>query len=96
MVTLGMYTRDLPRVGYGTFLDAVFLASFIFCFLAVFEITLVYLLQKHNRRPLAVRMHAAGRWAYPAAYSAVLLILALGFLAWSAGGLRRFAPFNGF
>jgi hypothetical protein len=74
-------TRDLPRVGYVTFFDAVFLASFVFCFLGIFEITLVYLLQKHGRRPLAVRLHSAGKWAYPLAYFGVLSVLAIGFLA---------------
>jgi Neurotransmitter-gated ion-channel ligand binding domain len=74
-------TRDLPRIGYVTFLDAVFLASFAFCFLCTFEITAVYLLQKYGRRTLAVKLHTAGRWAYPAAYFGVLLILAIGFLA---------------
>jgi hypothetical protein len=74
-------TRDLPRVGYLTFLDAVFLASFAFCFLSVFEITTVYLLQKHGRRPLAVKLHSAGKWAYPLAYFGVVFILAIGFLA---------------
>ena len=74
-------TRDLPRIGYITFLDAVFLASFVFCFLAIFEIALVYLLQKHDRRPIAVRLHTAGRWAYPVAYFSVVFILAIGFLA---------------
>jgi Neurotransmitter-gated ion-channel ligand binding domain len=73
--------RDLPRIGYITFFDAVFLASFIFCFLGVFEITLVYLLQKYGRRPLAVRLHTAGRWGYPLAYFGVLLILGVTFLA---------------
>ena len=73
-------TRDLPRIGYITFLDAVFIASFVFCFLGTFEITLVYLLQKNNRRPLAARLHSAGRWVYPLAYFGVVLILAIGFL----------------
>jgi hypothetical protein len=74
-------TRDLPRIGYVTFLDAVFLASFVFCFLGVFEITLVFLLQKHGRRPLAVRLHSAGKWVYPLAYFGVISILAIGFFA---------------
>jgi Neurotransmitter-gated ion-channel ligand binding domain len=74
-------THDLPRIGYITFLDAVFLASFVFCFLGIFEITLVYLLQKHGRRPLAMRLHSSGKWAYPVAYLGVILILAIGFLA---------------
>jgi len=74
-------TRDLPRVGYLTFFDAVFLASFIFCFLGIFEITFVFLLQKHGRRPLAISLHSAGKWAYPLAYFGVLSVLAIHFLA---------------
>jgi Neurotransmitter-gated ion-channel ligand binding domain len=73
-------TRDLPRIGYVTFLDAVFLVSFAFCFLCVFEILTVYLLQKYGRRPLAVRLHSAGRWAYPLTYFSVISILAISFL----------------
>jgi Neurotransmitter-gated ion-channel ligand binding domain len=74
-------TRDLPRIGYITFLDAVFLASFVFCFLGLFEITLVYLLQKYGRRPLAEKLHSAGKWAYPLGYLGLIAILAIGFLA---------------
>ena len=74
-------TRDLPRIGYITFLDAVFIASFVFCFLGIFEITLVYCLQKYDRRSLAVRLHTMGRWAYPLAYLSVVSVLAIRFLA---------------
>jgi hypothetical protein len=74
-------TRDLPKIGYITLLDAVFISSFAFCFLGIFEITLVYCLQKYNRRSLAVRLHTAGRWAYPLAYFSLVSILAIDFLA---------------
>jgi hypothetical protein len=73
--------RDLPRIGYVTFLDAVFLASFAFCFLCMFEITTVFLMQKAGLRAPAVTLHSAGRWAYPLAYFLVLLFLAVCFLA---------------
>jgi hypothetical protein len=73
--------RDLPRIGYITFLDAVFLASFVFCFLGTIEITLVYLLQKYERKVLAEKLHKAGRGVYPLGYFAVLLILTVRFLA---------------
>jgi hypothetical protein len=73
--------RDLPRIGYVTFLDAVFLASFTFYFLCTFEILLVYLLQKNGKRPTAERIHKAGRWAYPIAYFAVIFVVAVSFLA---------------
>jgi len=73
--------RDLPRVGYLTFLDAVFLASFAFCFFGIFEIAAVFLLQQHGKRPLAVALHTKGKWAYPLAYFGLILVLAIGFLA---------------
>jgi hypothetical protein len=73
--------RDLPRVGYLTFLDAVFLASFAFCFLCIFEIAAVFLLQQHGKRPLAVTLHTKGKWAYPLAYFGLIFVLAIGFLA---------------
>ncbi len=73
--------RDLPRIGYVTLLDAVFIASFGFCFLCIGEIALVYLMQKNGLRSPAVKLHLAGRWAYPLAYVGVLLFLAICFLA---------------
>jgi hypothetical protein len=53
--------RDLPRIGYLTFLDAVFLASFTFCFLCTFEIVAVFLMQQRGKRLLAVKLHTAGK-----------------------------------
>jgi hypothetical protein len=74
-------TRDLPRVGYLTFLDAVFLASFAFFFLSAFEIALVYRLHLRGNRPAAMKLHSAGKWAYPLAYALTLAVLAFHFLA---------------
>jgi hypothetical protein len=73
-------TRDLPRVGYVTLLDAVFLASFALCFLCIFEITTVYLLQKRGMRSTAVKVHSTGRWIYPTVYFGVILLLVVTFL----------------
>jgi hypothetical protein len=73
--------RDLPRIGYITLLDAIFLASFAFCFFCILEITLVFLLQLRGRRELAVKLHRAGRWAYPLCYFGVVGLLAICFLA---------------
>jgi hypothetical protein len=72
--------RDLPRIGYMTLLDAVFLASFAFCFFCIVEITFVFLLQLHGRRELAVRLHRMGRWAYPVGYFCLIGLLAVCFL----------------
>ena len=73
--------RDLPRIGYVTFLDAVFLASFAFCFFCIIEITTVFLMQKAGMRAPAVKLHFAGKWAYPLAYFLILLFLAICFMA---------------
>jgi hypothetical protein len=73
--------RDLPRIGYVTFLDALFLASYFFCFLCILEITVVFLMQERGRRPAAEKLHRAGRWGYPLAYFLLLAVLALSFLA---------------
>jgi hypothetical protein len=73
--------RDLPRIGYVSFLDAIFLASFTLCFLCIFEILGVFLLQKNGKRELAVKLHGVGRWAYPLTYLIVIGLLAVGFLA---------------
>ncbi|MGI0134958.1 MAG: hypothetical protein ACREBW_08395, partial [Candidatus Micrarchaeaceae archaeon] len=72
--------RDLPRIGYITFLDAVIITSFAFFFLIMIEIPTAYLSQRGVHRPLVVKIHAAGRWAYPLAYFTIMLILAISFL----------------
>jgi hypothetical protein len=73
--------RDLPRIGYISFLDAVFLASFTFCFLCILEILAVFLLQQQGKRGLAVKFHRTGRWAYPLGYVLMIGLLAVGFLS---------------
>lgn len=73
-------TRDLPRVGYVTFLDAVFVTGFTLCFLSILEILIVYLIHKRGAPQRAARIHAAGRWLYPLTYFGVLALLALFFL----------------
>jgi len=45
--------KDLPRVGYTTFLDALFLTSFTFIFFCIVEIVFVYVLQVKKRTALA-------------------------------------------
>jgi hypothetical protein len=74
-------TRDLPRVGYITFLDAVFLVSFVFFFLSVLEIALAYRLHVAGHRPLALKLHAAAKWGYPIAYVFTLVVMSVFFLA---------------
>jgi hypothetical protein len=73
-------TRDLPRVGYVTFLDAVFVTGFTLCFLCILEILMVYLIHKRGSPQRAAKIHASGRWLYPLSYFGVLVLLALAFL----------------
>jgi hypothetical protein len=72
--------RDLPRFGYLTFLDALFLLSFAFCFINILEITLVYAMQRNDRRDAAVKLHTVGRWAYPLSLCVAIVLLASLFL----------------
>ena len=58
-----------------------FIASFAFCFVNILEITVVYAMQRNDRRPQALKLHTVGRWAYPLAYCAAIVFLAIGFLA---------------
>lgn len=73
-------TRDLPRVGYVTFLDAVFVTGFALCFLCILEILTVYLIHKRGAPQRAAGIHASGRWFYPLTYFGILALLALFFL----------------
>jgi hypothetical protein len=67
--------KDLPRVGYTTFLDAVFLTSFIFVFLSILEIVIVYVLQVRKRTLLAETIRRTARWAFPLGYFSMLMLL---------------------
>jgi hypothetical protein len=67
--------RDLPRVNYLTFLDAVFLTSFVFAFLAIVEAITVHILVMRGDKSAAERIHHRARWAVPAAYFFVVLIV---------------------
>ena len=67
--------KDLPRVGYMTFLDAVFLTSFIFVFLSIVEIVIVYVLQVRKRSALAEHIRRTARWGFPVAYACCVALL---------------------
>jgi hypothetical protein len=60
-------SRDLPKIGYVTLVDAVFLASFIFCAVCIAEVLVVSILQRSGQRAVSERLHRSGRWAYPLA-----------------------------
>jgi hypothetical protein len=67
--------RDLPRVPYVTFLDAVFLTCFIFVFICIVEIVTVHAMVRNNMRSVADKIHWHSRWVVPLAYVCTLLVL---------------------
>jgi len=71
--------KDFPRVGYTTFLDSIFLTSFIFVFLSIVEIVIAYVLQVRKRTVLAETIRRTARWAFPAAYAGVFLLLVIAY-----------------
>lgn len=68
-------SRDLPRLGYLTFLDAVFLASFVFIFLTIIEVITVHVLVMSEKLQVAERVHKSSRWIFPLALLVVLAAL---------------------
>jgi hypothetical protein len=68
-------SRDLPRVSYLTFLDAVFLTSFVFTFLTIVEVVVAHVLVMSERMQAAARIHKLSRWIFPLAF--VVLVAAL-------------------
>lgn len=68
-------SRDLPRVNYLTFLDAVFLNSFVFAFIAILEAIIVHILVMRGDLVTARQIHHNARWAVPAAFVVVLMLL---------------------
>ena len=67
--------RNLPRIGYLTFFDGVFLTSFVFIFLAMIEITLIHVLHLRKRESAAAAIHSASRWVFPLVYFATIALM---------------------
>jgi hypothetical protein len=72
--------RDLPKIGYLTLLDAVFLLSLVFYSICSAEIVYVYTLQATGRRQQAERLHTSGRRVYPAVYLIAFVLILVYFL----------------
>ncbi len=68
-------SRDLPRVPYVTFLDAIFLTCFMYVFVCIVEIVAVHAMVRWEMHPLADRIHWHARWVVPVALVLTLLIL---------------------
>ncbi len=69
----------LPRVPYLTFLDAFFLTSYVFVFLAMLELMVVHVAHRSRRERRAMRIRRVSRWAVPLAYLAIIAMFAVGF-----------------
>ena len=69
---------DLPRVPYFTLLDSIILLSYIFVFLSGVIVVAAHFLLRVNKPELAERIAERCRWAVPATYAAMMLILFLG------------------
>ncbi len=72
--------RDLPKIGYLTLLDAVFLLSLVFYSICSAEIVYVYVRQAKGHHQQAERLHLLGRRAYPAAYLVAFMLILVYFL----------------
>jgi hypothetical protein len=70
-------SRDLPRVPYVTFLDAVFLVCFLFVFLSMVEIVGVHSLLKSKRARFGQKIHWHARWAVPVLFMGTMALLAV-------------------
>jgi len=67
----------LPRLAYFTVLDEFIVGSTVIVFLALVEAVAASFLVSKERTPLALRVDAVCRWAFPAAF-VVLIVLVFG------------------
>jgi hypothetical protein len=74
-------SSTMPRVPYLTYIDAFFLACYVFVFVSIVELMVVHLLHRHERSTdLGVRVQRISRWAVPTAFVVTNLILIRHFL----------------
>ncbi|MGO9602736.1 MAG: hypothetical protein ACLQAT_04915 [Candidatus Binataceae bacterium] len=66
---------NLPRIGYLTFFDGVFLTSFVFIFLSMIEITVIHVLHLRRKERTAVVIHSVSRWLFPVVYTALIALM---------------------
>ncbi len=73
-------SATMPRVPYMTFIDAFFLACYIFVFIAVVELMTVHTAHRRHGPDASLRIRRVSRWLVPAAYATTIAILVIDFL----------------
>jgi len=74
-------SATMPRVPYLTYIDAFFLACYVFVFVAIVELMLVHLSHRRERSTdLGIRIQRISRWTVPLAFLVTNLILIEHFL----------------
>jgi hypothetical protein len=74
-------SATMPRVPYLTYIDAFFLACYVFVFVAIVELMAVHLSHSRERSTdLGIRIQRISRWAVPLAFLVTNLILIEHFL----------------
>jgi hypothetical protein len=74
-------SSTMPRVPYLTYIDAFFLACYVFVFVAIVELMVVHLSHRGERSTdLGIRVQRIARWAVPTAFVVTNLILIEHFL----------------
>ena len=67
--------RDLPRIGYITFFDAIMLISFSFTFLTIMEIITTHALILRGNTRLAEKIQRHARWVVPLSYVVLIALM---------------------
>jgi hypothetical protein len=71
---------NLPRVPYLTYIDAFFLACYIFVFISIIELMAVNVAHRGKRGPdLGLRIRRVSRWAVPIAFVVTNLLMLIHF-----------------
>jgi hypothetical protein len=74
-------SATMPRVPYLTYIDAFFLACYVFVFVAIVELMVVHLSHRRERSTdLGIRVQRIARWTVPLAFLVTNLILIEHFL----------------
>jgi hypothetical protein len=74
-------SATMPRVPYLTYIDAFFLACYVFVFVAIVELMVVHLSHRRERSTdLGIRVQRISRWTVPLAFLVTNLVLIEHFL----------------
>jgi hypothetical protein len=74
-------SATMPRVPYLTYIDAFFLQCYVFVFLAMFELMMVHVTHRSDRRrDIGIRLRAVSRIVIPSAFILSNILIAVHFL----------------